>query len=122
MYRIRKQFRFEASHQLHGHDGKCARLHGHSWTMTVELASNDLIEVGPKAGMVADYGDVSALVEPLVEQFLDHHHLNDTLATARPTSEFIARWAFEMLNERLPRLSAVTISETCTSECRYEER
>lgn len=122
MYRLSKEFRFEASHQLVGHDGKCARLHGHSWLMTVEIMGNELIEVGPKAGMLMDYGDLKAAVEPIVEQHLDHWHLNDSLASNRPTSEFIARWAFDALAPRLPSLLAVTISETCTTACRYEKR
>ena len=121
MYSLSKRFRFEASHQLVGHDGKCARLHGHSWEMIVEIAGDELVDVGPKAGMLVDYGHLKAMVEPIVEQSLDHWHLNDTLQTNRPTSEFIARWAFDHIKLALPQLRAVTISETCTTACRYEE-
>ncbi len=121
MFVLNKEFRFEASHQLIGHDGKCARLHGHSWILTVEVWGNELVEVGPKAEMLVDYGHIKAVVEPMIEQSLDHWHLNDTLQTSRPTSEFIARWAFDHIKLALPQLRAVTISETCTTACRYEE-
>lgn len=117
---LSKTFRFEASHQLVGHDGKCARLHGHSWTATVCIERGDLTAEGPKAGMVLDYGDVSAAAAPLVERYLDHHHLNETLETDRPTSEVIARWLFQRLDRELPFLRSVTVEETCTSRCTYE--
>lgn len=128
MFTLRKSFRFEASHQLHGHDGKCARLHGHSWVLTVEVRGRVLASGGPKDGMLADYGDLKALVQPLVDGALDHYHLNDSLGTPNPTSERVARWVYCALLDRLPaqvdrpwRLSAVEVEETCTSACRYEE-
>lgn len=121
MFILTKKFRFEASHQLAGHDGKCARLHGHSWTLTVEVSGDELIQTGPKAGMLVDYGHLKAIVEPIIEASLDHWHLNQTLATNRPTSEFVARWAFDHIKPALPQLRAVTIGETCTTACRYEE-
>lgn len=121
MYILTKEFSFEASHQLVGHDGKCARLHGHSWKLWVEVAGDELVTVGPKAGMLVDYGMLKSVVEPIIEACLDHWHLNDTLQTNRPTSEFIARWAFDHIKPALPQICAVTVSETCTTACRYEE-
>lgn len=122
MFRLSKSFRFEAAHQLNGHDGKCARLHGHSWTLTVEVEGSTLIDHGPKFGMLMDYDHISRVVEPVVEDFLDHHFLNETLGIYVPTSESIASWAYYKIKPSLPQLSAITISETCTTACRYEER
>lgn len=120
MFELKKQFRFEAAHVLVGHDGKCARLHGHSWIGEVILKGENLLESPPtKQGMLVDFGDVSAAVKPLVEDYLDHHYLNETLGTQRPTSEFVAKWVYDNLKHHLPLLHAVTIHETCTSECTY---
>ncbi len=69
--------------------------------------------------MIVDYYDIGRVVQPIIAGYLDHWHLNDTLQTDRPTSEFIARWAYERLKPLLPALVAVTISETCTTSCRY---
>jgi 6-pyruvoyltetrahydropterin/6-carboxytetrahydropterin synthase len=41
---LAKEFRFEAAHQLPYHDGKCARLHGHSWHGVVYVAGDTLVE------------------------------------------------------------------------------
>ena len=119
MFKLRKSFRFEAAHKLPNHDGKCRRLHGHSWVGTLVLEDYELHTTGPKQGMVHDFSDLSTVVEPLVEQYLDHHYLNETLGLTNPTSEEIARWVFDKLKYDLPALVAVQIDETCTCSCEY---
>ena len=51
MFRLEKEFSFEASHQLPLHDGKCARLHGHSWKGRIIIEGEELATTGPKSGM-----------------------------------------------------------------------
>lgn len=130
MFTLKKKFTFEASHQLPKHDGKCARLHGHSWVMWVEVQGHEIGKGGPKDAMLMDYGDISSRVKPLVELYLDHWHLNSSLELDSPTSEAIAEWMyFELLNHGFkkkehcnhlqPWLSAVIVEETCTSACEY---
>lgn len=133
MFRCEKVVRFEASHQLPHHDGKCARLHGHSWVARIICEGQQLTTDGPKRGMLVDYGDMKAVIEPLVEQYLDHHHLNDTLESfgiTDPTSEEIARWMFNQIaktdlimgtlsHPSRVRLVEVHVEETCTSRAVY---
>ncbi len=119
MFKLEKTFRFEASHQLPKHDGKCARLHGHSWIGKVVVEGPELLEGGPKSGMLIDYGDLSNLLKPLVEGSLDHWHLNESTGLENPTSEELARWIYYRLKNLLPNLVAVRIDETCTSSAEY---
>lgn len=117
---ISKEFRFEAAHKLPHHDGKCQRLHGHSWIGRVYVKGNKLHETGTKQGMIIDYGDIKKYLKPLLENFLDHHYLNETTGLLNPTSEAIAKWIFERLEEQgLPGLYSVEIRETCTSSAIY---
>ncbi|GAB4232373.1 MAG: 6-carboxytetrahydropterin synthase QueD [Stanieria sp.] len=119
---IYKEFYFEAAHQLPHHDGKCRRLHGHSWVGRVYVKSDRLITNGSKQGMVIDYGDLKKYLQPLLDNFLDHYYLNETLSLESPTSEMVARWIFEKLEiAGLPGLYAVEIRETCTSGCTYKK-
>lgn len=118
MWTLTKDFRFEASHRLPHHDGKCFRLHGHSFKGQVHLMSPTLIEEGPKQGMVIDYSDVSKVVKAMVDEHLDHYHLNDLLSN--PTSENLAQWVYTYLKPDLPMLVAVEIEETCTARCVYQ--
>ena len=111
-----KTFTFEAAHRLprfpEGH--KCRRLHGHSFTVAVEVAG----EVDPATGILMDYGEIKAACRPIRDQ-LDHHYLNEIEGLDNPTSENLARWIWERLRPNLPLLSKITVFETCTSACEY---
>ena len=111
-----KEFSFEAAHRLPnveaGH--KCARLHGHSFRVEVQVTG----EVGADTGWVMDFADVSAAFAPL-HDILDHRFLNDVPGLENPTSEVLAQWIWARLAGALPGLSAVTVRETCTSGCTY---
>lgn len=122
MWRLEKEFRFEASHRLPHHDGKCQRLHGHSWIAKLICESDRLQETGPKQGMVLDFGDLSAAMKPLLESSLDHWHLNETTQLESPTSEALAKWIYDRLKPALPLLKAVCIEETCTARCEYRPK
>jgi 6-pyruvoyltetrahydropterin/6-carboxytetrahydropterin synthase len=114
---IHKQFRFEAAHHLpnvpEGH--KCARLHGHSFRVTVWVEG----EVGAESGWVMDFADLSEAWAPLHDA-LDHHYLNEVDGLANPTSEVLAVWVWDRLVPTLPGLARIDVHETCTSGCRYE--
>ena len=119
MFRLEKSFRFEASHILPRHNGKCSRLHGHSWIGRVVVEGNNLTEEGPKSGMLVDYGDLAVLIRPLVENHLDHWHLNDSTGLENPTSEELAKLIYHRLKTVLPQLVELQIEETCTSKAIY---
>lgn len=114
---IFKVFTIEAAHRLPnvppGH--KCARLHGHSFEVTLGVSG----AVEADAGWVMDFAEIKAAFQPLYEQ-LDHHYLNEVEGLANPTSEHLARWIWERLRPSLPALSRVVVKETCTSGCVYQ--
>jgi 6-pyruvoyltetrahydropterin/6-carboxytetrahydropterin synthase len=108
-YTISKTFGFAASHQLRrlpeGHP--CGRLHGHNYTVTVELAGDGLDE----AGMLFDYRALQPF-KAWLDEYLDHRHLNDYLAD--PTAERLAAALHQAARERLPGapISRVGVQET----------
>src|SRR5882724_7285123 len=101
---IFREFTFEAAHRLphvpHGH--KCARLHGHSYRVTVHVEG----PVEPDTGWVMDFGDLKTAFEPVRKQ-LDHYYLNEIEGLDNPTSEILAAWIWDRLTAGLPGLSAV---------------
>lgn len=112
---IFREFTFEAAHHLpsvpDGH--KCARLHGHSYRVEVRVEG----PVGSASGWVMDFAELKEAFRPLHER-LDHHYLNEVEGLDNPTSENLARWIWERLQDTLP-LSAVVVRENCTSGCVY---
>ena len=119
-WRLTKRGRFEAAHVLPHHDGKCARLHGHSFEVEIEIAGGLLHDQGPKSGMLMDFADLDRPLDRLIEQRLDHWYLNESTGLGDPTSEELARWIYNQLKPDLLELVAVTVEETCTSRARYE--
>jgi len=113
---LRRTFQVEAAHRLPNlpSEHKCARLHGHSFRITLRVCG----EMDPTLGWVIDYADIKAAFAPLFET-LDHHYLNEVAGLENPTSEHLAIWVWERLVGALPGLSAVEIAETCTSRCIY---
>ncbi len=120
-WKLEKEFKFEASHQLPHHDGKCRRLHGHSWVGRLVCEGTRLQGEGAKQGMLVDFDEMKSLIQPLVENYLDHWHLNETLKLESPTSELVAQWIYQKIKPQLPSLKAVILEETCTSRCEYRE-
>jgi 6-pyruvoyltetrahydropterin/6-carboxytetrahydropterin synthase len=120
-FSLKKRFTFEAAHYLPLHQGKCQRLHGHSWNGWVEVVGNELQADGPQAGMLMDYGCLTEAIRPMVEKYLDHYCLNETLQMQSPTSEAVAQWIFRHLRGAQFPVTSVTIEETCTSVCNYSE-
>lgn len=123
MFRIGKRFGFEAAHHLPGLPSghKCARRHGHSYTVEVALTAVELAE----PGFVVDFADLSALDHHLRETF-DHRDLNEVLDVP-PTSENLARALYEWCTANLPlrpgvAVASVRVSETTSTFAEYAPR
>lgn len=116
-YRIGKDFKFDAAHQLdHLPDGhKCARLHGHTYHVVFHLASDEL----DGDGFVIDYGDL-APVKRWLDDRLDHRVLNDVVPPGvLTTAEHLARWLFDEWSDTYPELVGVTVRETEATYAEY---
>lgn len=131
-YRIGKRFTFDAAHHLphlpEGH--KCRRPHGHTYSVEVELAAEDL----DADGFVLDYGDLDD-VKRWIDENLDHRDLNDQVAV-ETTAENLAACLYRIFavilarqvrtgpvpheGARRVRLVAVTVRETPNTWARYE--
>jgi 6-pyruvoyltetrahydropterin/6-carboxytetrahydropterin synthase len=118
---LRKTFRFEASHILPKHPGKCSRLHGHSWVLHVFVEGF----VDKETGFVMDFAEISNGVKPLIDS-LDHRHLGTIEFDVRPSwqvegmpwdfypsSENLLYWIGDQLKGMV--WSKLALEETCTS-------
>jgi 6-pyruvoyltetrahydropterin/6-carboxytetrahydropterin synthase len=115
MYRISKEFTFEAEHHLvPPYEGKCARTHGHSYTVEVVMRAEDL----NPCGMVMDFTDLSPL-KHYIDQRLDHTSLNETIE--QPTAENIARHIFDWLKGAEFWPERVRVQETAKCWAEYSE-
>lgn len=110
--RIQKDFTFDAAHNLTMYHGKCEKLHGHTYKLSVILDGTPDSE-----GMIIDFCEISDIVKEKVISKLDHSYINDILP--QPTAENIAVWIWEQTAEDLKRencsLSEIHVWETASS-------
>ena len=115
--RLTKDFIIEAAQSLPkvptGH--KCARIHGHTFTIEISVEG----EVDPETGWFYDHALISSAMRPIVEQ-LDHSHLNDIPGLENPTIELMAGWLWKKLDPQLPGLAEIMIHETPRARCSYK--
>lgn len=116
---IAKSFTFEAAHSLPNHEGKCKRLHGHSYRMEV-FVTGPIQTTGSEEGMVMDFTRLSEIVEREVVSKWDHQLLNDVVSFT-PTAELLAGEVFRLLkNAGLP-VSRLELWETPRSRAVVED-
>lgn len=121
MFRISKEFRFEAAHRLpelpDGH--QCARVHGHSYSVQILLTAEGLR--GP--GFVVDFAELSP-VKAYIDSTLDHRFLNDVFDFAA-TSELLAQHFYQWCSAHLSlpdgvSVERVRVSETASTYAEYQ--
>jgi 6-pyruvoyltetrahydropterin/6-carboxytetrahydropterin synthase len=117
--RLQRDYRFEAAHFLPkvppGH--KCARMHGHSYAVTVAIEG----EIDPDTGWLIDFAEIDERVGPVI-RMIDHRVLNEIDGLANPTSELLAVWLWNRIAALVPGLVEVMVAETPTSRCVYQGR
>ena len=135
MIRITKEFKFEMAHALHGYDGLCKNIHGHSYKLFVTVKGEIKNENGnAKDGMVLDFDVLKSIVKPQIINKYDHslvlnanspHSEIDLSAFEKvfflpyqPTSENLVMDFALKIKSKLPQgveLTKVVLSETVTS-------
>ncbi len=121
MYTLKVKSHFDAAHYIRDYKGKCSREHGHRWVVEVALEGKDL----DSRNILVDFKDVKKALEGLLEHYLDHYQLNDSLNEPNLTAEFLAKWLYDTLIERPTlwdlRLAGVTIWESPECSIAYAE-
>jgi len=109
---VSKIFTFDSAHMLSNYDGKCARLHGHTYKLvvTVERRRRDPTDYVGKEGMVVDFSILKSIVNKVVIDKVDHYPLHEVF-DFRTTAENLVMWmkielhrAFISYDFRLVRL------------------
>lgn len=101
---VSREFVFDAAHNLPRYNGKCERLHGHTFKVKVTVKA----PLDNWSGMAFDFHDLKTVVNRRVVDVLDHSYVNETVPN--PSAEFIAIWCWDQLSD-LP-LHEIKVWET----------
>ncbi|MEE9532239.1 MAG: 6-carboxytetrahydropterin synthase QueD [Syntrophobacteria bacterium] len=98
MYELKIITEFSAAHNLRNFRGKCEALHGHNWKVEVVVSGEEL----DGSGVVLDFAEVKAATSEVMSE-IDHRYLNELpfFVEHNPSSENIARYIFERLQEKI---------------------
>lgn len=135
---------FSAGHRVHGHEGKCAHVHGHNYRVRFFCEARD--GDTDRLGRVMDFGEIKARLCLWLDEHWDHKFLvyreDSELAEAlrrvdpqgvvllpfNPTAENIARHLLTVVGPRQLEetgiaLTAVVVEETpnCAAEARLRD-
>ena len=118
MYTLMIKGKFDSAHRLPDYDGKCKKVHGHTWHITAGFTYMNLYEEGSRTGMGQDF-NVLKQQWKVFEVDFDHSMLNDWLGEY-PTAENIARYIFDNWKVMNPNIAWVEVWETEGAGVRYE--
>ncbi len=98
MFEVGVVRQFEAAHQLTGDFGPATRLHGHTYTVEVEVRGNRLKD----DGTLCDVGALSDAVDETIAP-LNYRNLDDVagLNTVNTTAEMVANYLFKEVSKRV---------------------
>ncbi len=118
MYEVKVETQFSSAHHLLNYKGKCENPHGHNWKVEVTACGNSL----DKSNILIDFKMLKKITNELID-YLDHKDLNELpeFIDESPSSEFIARFIYKKLKEKIKEITRVDVWETPTSRASYFE-
>ena len=98
MFEVSVRDHIASAHQLHGYDGPCKDMHGHTWKVEMVVCGDTLDGVG----LLADFKILKAKLKEVLMP-LDHVVLNDLPAfkDINPSTENLARHIYRALSAQL---------------------
>lgn len=124
MWKLCTEFTIDSAHAIEGYNGKCARLHGHTYRIRFEATSNRLFpsKYLNSSDMVCDFRELKWAAADAEKGGLDHANLNDILpgiTSAERLAEFLHTETKKRIAEEISL--KVTVWETPNSWVEYTD-
>ena len=109
---LRVRDHFSAAHFLREYQGKCEKVHGHTFQVEVAIEVHEL----DKTGLGIDFTDIKQKLSSILP---DHALLND-LFEFNPSAENLARRLYQDMKKYYP-VKSVTVWESEDASATYAE-
>ena len=139
MYKLKTKASFDSAHFLKDYEGKCSNIHGHRWTVEIEVGAETLESDTQNRGMVVDFSNLKKDLKEIADYF-DHSLIMETgslrQATEdallaenlrivkvdfRPTAENFAKYIYDEMTSRGYRVIEASVYETPNNVASYCE-
>ena len=111
-WKLRVREKFQAAHFLREYQGKCEKIHGHTFQVEAVIEVKEL----DRTGIGIDFSRIKAILTKVLP---DHTLLNDVYSF-NPSAENLARQFFNELKKDLP-VTEVTVWESEDACATYSE-
>lgn len=106
MLLLTKIFHFEMAHAIHGYQGACKNIHGHSYELHVTISgSTDYPDHVPAPGFITDFKEIRQLVNNSIITVFDHKVvLSEAFLSDHPSyasQENLVSWKAEPTAENI---------------------
>lgn len=139
MYKLKTKASFDSAHFLKDYEGKCSNIHGHRWTVEIEVGAETLESDTQNRGMVVDFSNLKKDLKEIADYF-DHSLIMETgslkQATEdallaenlrivkvdfRPTAENFAKYIYDEMTSRGYKVIEASVYETPNNVASYCE-
>lgn len=96
MYTLKTNASFDSAHFLGGYEGKCSNIHGHRWTVEIEVGSDSLEIGGKNRGMIVDFSKLKDDLN-MIADALDHCLIVEIGSLKRNTIEALQEENFKLV-------------------------
>ncbi len=109
MHELKVESSFSAAHHLLNYNGECENQHGHNWKVEVYARGNEL----DKSNLLIDFKVLKKELNEILK-ILDHKDINtlEEFKNISPSSEFISKFIYKKLKEKINCISKVSVWET----------
>ena len=111
-WELKVKQKFSAAHFLENYQGKCEKMHGHTFQIEVYLKVKKLDE----AGISIDFTEIKDYLKTILP---DHRLLNE-IFDFPPSAENLAKYFFHIIKEKYP-ISKVVIWESDDTAASFSE-
>ena len=139
MYKLKTKASFDSAHFLKDYEGKCSNIHGHRWTVEIEVGAETLESDTQNRGMVVDFSNLKKDLRELADHF-DHslimeigslrqatedaliaENLRIVKVDFRPTAENFAKYIYDEMTSRGYKVIEASVYETPNNVASYYE-
>ena len=139
MYTLKTNASFDSAHFLAGYEGKCSNIHGHHWTVEIEVGSNSLEMGGNNRGMIVDFSKLKTDLKNIADALdhcliveigslkrrtldvLEEEHFKVVEVMFRPTAENFAKFFYDEMKGKGYHVLKETVYETPNNCAAYME-